>query len=355
MEEENDDLMSLFESNNELLFDNFEDIKENEIKNNEINNIDAVDDDNQEEVDGDEGKQEEGEEVSNDESDSSPTLFSSVADILKEQGFLPSLDSSINIKSVEDFSKALNDEISIQAKAMSDEYLSNLDLDKIVNSRQENLQLESIDENYLKENIEIAKNIIFQDYINQGLSEERAIKLIKKTVDLGEDILIEDALESKKSIQDFNLKQEKQAHLDAQKQLREEKEEQIRIEQNIKKLIFESKELIKGVAPNKTLQDKVYKSMTDIISKNAITGELENSFLKERNLNPLQFDVKMYYAYVLTDGFNDFTKLMQKGKSSAVKDLEMIIRQPKQEDNGTPYYMQDPNSYDSPFGSELVL
>jgi hypothetical protein len=94
--------------------------------------------------------------------------------------------------------------------------------------------------------------------------------------------------------------------------------------------------------------------MTEVVSKNPQTGELENKFMKDRSGNPIEFDTKMYYFYELTNGFTDLGKISTNVNSKAVKDLEKALRKTKFEDNGTPGYLSDPNSY-SGFGSELVI
>ena len=77
--------------------------------------------------------------------------------------------------------------------------------------------------------------------------------------------------------------------------------------------------------------------------------------MKDRNTNPIEFDTRMYYLYELTNGFRDLSNISKQVESKAIKKMEQAMRQTRFEDNGLPNYMVDPNSYDSPFGSELVL
>ena len=355
--EDNEDLMSLFDGGQDFVFDYTpDDIDEqdnldedNQDEQDDINN-DAIDDDNQENVDSDDDEEED----ESSQSDTSPNLFSSVADVLKEQGLLPSLESSKDIKSVEDFATIVNKEIEAQASIRAEQYLNSLDVESVTKAKQELQSLESVDENYLKDNLDYAKNIIYQDYINQGLSKERAEKLLKKTIDLGEEMVIEEAMESKQSLVEYNNRMQEQAKLEASKRLEDEKKQQIELEKQLQQLVYKQ-DLIKGLPTTKALQDRVYKSMTEIVSKNPQTGEMENKFMKERNSNPVEFDAKMYYIYELTNGFTDLSTISKQVGSKAVKNLEKALRQTRTEDSGIPHYLQDPNSYDSPFGSELVL
>jgi len=211
-------------------------------------------------------------------------------------------------------------------------------------------------EDYLKDNLETAKDIILRDYINQGLSEDRARKMLRKTIDLGEDVIVEEALESKESLKVF---ESKQAALELQRVEQDkinQAKEQEKIDNYIKQFIFDSKEVIKGIPNTKAISDKVFKTMTEVVAKNPQTGELENKFMNDRSKNPIEFDTKMYYLYELTNGFSDLSKIKTVATSSATKNLEKAIRKVKFEDNGTPGYLTDPASYTGGnFGSELVI
>lgn len=358
MEVENES-MDIFGSGMELNLDynnyeeNFDDEpSDSSIEGNEdeINNK-PIEENDPESVDGEEDENNEEDES---DVDSSPNLYSSISNVLFEQGIIPSLESSENIKTSEDFVGALKKEIDLQAEQRLEEYLQNLDLNKIAVSRKTQLELSSIDEDYLKDNLDVAKDIIFRDYINQGLSEERATKLLRKTIDLGEDMVIEDALESAQSLKEFEARSEQQERVRYTQQLAEQAAEQESINNSIKNTIYSSKEVITGLPNTKALQDRVFKSMTEVVSKNPTTGEMQNKFMQSRSVNPIEFDTKMYYLYELTNGFSDLSGISKTVTSKAVKNLEKVLRKTRFEDNGTPDYLQDPPSYGG-IGSELVF
>jgi hypothetical protein len=83
-------------------------------------------------------------------------------------------------------------------------------------------------------------------------------------------------------------------------------------------------------------------------------GIMENQLMKDRRENPVDFDTKMYYLYEITKGFKDFSKIVSKSESTAIKRLEGELRKTKFQDNGTPAYLSDPESYGG-VGSELVI
>lgn len=354
--EENENLMSIFENGQELNFDNQFIDTDDDVDTDNVDidkNIEAIEGEGSEDVDSDEDNSSEGDDS---DDDSSPNLYSSISDVLFEQGLLPSLESSKDIKTVDDFTNALKAEIENQTTLKVNDYLSNLDLEKIATSKKTLLELDSIDEDYLKENLEVAKNIILKDYINQGLSEDRARKMLRKTIDLGEDILLEDALESKESLKAFESKQTALELQRVEQDKINQAKEQEQINNQIKQFVFESKEVIKGIPNTKAIGDKVFKTMTEVVAKNPVTGDLENKFMNDRFKNPIEFDTKMYYLYELTNGFSDLTKIKTTVTSSATKNLEKALRRVKFEDNGQPGYLTDPASYTGGnFGSELVI
>lgn len=306
-------------------------------------NIKTVENEDSEDVDSEEDDQDEGSE----DSGSSSNLYSSLAAVIHEQGLLPSLDiEKEKIESIEDFVEAFKREQEIQAQSKLDEYVKNLDVESIAQSKQLISNLESIDEDYLKDNLEVAKRIIYDDYINQGLGETKAVRLLNRLVDLGEEAILEDAQESLESLKEFENRKIEASKEDYKKRVDEEKKYQEKIDADIKNTIYNKKDLIEGLPVTKALQDKVYKSINDIVGK-APDGTFENRFMKERRENPIEFETRMYYLYELTNGFKDYSKLMSSGKSKAVNELEKIAKKTSIKDNGLPLWAQDSNSYDA--------
>lgn len=353
--------MSMFDNNFELNIspDDFSDYTENEETENTLdssnddildNTNDTIENDNSEEVDS-EDDQSEGDD-SNNESESSSNLYSSLTKVIYEQGLLPSLDiENTKIESVDDFVNAFKIEQEKQAQLKLEEYISNLDVNQIAQSKQTILDLESITIDSLSENLDLAKKLIYQDYLNQGLDEKKATRMVARSVDLGEDTILEDAEESLKSLKEFENRKIEFEKENYKIRLEEDRVAQEKMDLELKNKIYNTKDLIKGLKPSKALQDKVYKSINDIVGKSP-DGIFENKFMRERRENPIDFETRMYHIYELTNGFKDYSKLETSAKSNAVKDLESIVRKSKTLDNGTPLWAQDKNSY---FGNGHVL
>ena len=360
MEDDNELGMGLFEGNQELNF-NFaipEDDNTDEEENDDNTNVDDttlennnhVEDDSSEEVD-----EEDVEDEGSEGSESSSNLYSSLAAFVHEQGLLPSLDIDLkDIKSADDFANVFNKELDIQAELRLNDYLANLDLNKIGIAKQEIKDLNTLNVDILKNDIDLAKRIIYDDYLNQGLDEKKANRMLNRLIDLGEDAILEDAEESLESLKEFKAREIERETQSYKERLEADKIQQAKLDEQMKKTIYESKDLIAGLKPNKTLQDKVYKSINDIVGKSP-DGTFENKFMKERRENPLEFEIRMYHFYELTNGFKDLSKISTTAKSSAVKDLEKIARQTKLKDNGTPLWQQDANTYSNFSGHVLNL
>lgn len=354
--EEDEIGMSLFSSNQELNFNypqNEEYSKEDDetiVDTSTQENNNQVEDKSSEEVD-----EEDVDDEGGDDGESSSNLYSSLAAFVHEQGLLPSLNIDLKeIKTADDFANAFSKELDIQAEARLNDYLDNLDLDKIGASKREINDLNSVSSDSLRDDIDLAKRIILEDYINQGLDEKKANRMLNRLIDAGEDAILEDAAESLESLKEFKSREiEKETQFYRQR-LEAEKVEQAKLDEQMKKTIYDSKDLISGLKANKSLQDKVYKSINDIVGKSP-DGVFENKFMKERRENPLEFEIRMYHFYELTNGFKDLTKISSTAKSSAVADLEKIARKTKLQDNGIPLWAQDDNTYSNVSGHVLNI
>lgn len=350
--------MGLFDSSNMKLNFNFDDDDtpdENIIDDDEESTdepiIDAVEEDIPEDVDSDDVDEDSD---SDDDDKSSSNIYSSLTKVIHEQGLLPSLDiNTAKIENVDDFVNAMKVEQDAQVQIKLDEYISNLDVNQLAQSRQVINDLNNLDQDVLSQNIDLAKQLIMDDYANQGLDEKKIARHLKRLTDLGEEAILEDAIDSLESLKEFEGRRIENQKLEYAKNLEADKARQVQLDADLKRNIYERTDLINGLKPTKALQDKVYDSINKIVGKSP-EGEFENKFMRERRINPVEFETKMYFLYEMTDGFTNYSKLSSGAKSSAVNDLEKAARKTSIKDNGTPTWMQDSQSY-SGFGSGKIL
>ena len=369
MGEDNNLEMDLFNSDFELELNS---IEENTTDVDEVTDVDENNNGNSGEdaispegvAENSDDQEDEGNEDNN--SSPNPNLYSSVAALLHEQGLFPSLDlTKDKIETLDDFVKSFNSELenkvkdTLVSKIGEDGYnalqkgISLLELNQY--NQQQSL-LNDIKESEIQDNTELAKQIVYQDYINQGLSEEKSLKLLQRLVESGDELLIKDAKESLESIKEFNKKEFERKQTESnQKLIDAEKNKEIHT-QKLKDSIYNTTSLINGQEFNKDFQNKVYKSMTQVIGKDQ-NGRPENKLMNYRRENPIEFDTKLYYLFELTNGFKDFSKFTTVSQSQAVKDLERVIRSNSfsQSTSNDPDYLTDANSYQGIEGDELVF
>lgn len=294
----------------------------------------------QEQEDRDEGDNSEEDEAS------SSNLYSSIAGVLQEQGLLPSLNlESDKVESIDDFVNIFKREADSIAQSKVDEIINNLDLEKIASHKININNLSEITNDMLANDINMAKRLIREDYINQGFDQAKVDRLVNRLSTLGDDAILEDAAESLSSLKAFNARKIEEERDAYQAFLEKQAKELEESDARIKKHIYEKDDLIDGLKPTKAMRDSVYKSITEVVGKDP-QGNLENQFMKDRRENPVEFETRMYYMYTLTNGFKDFSKLIAPAKSSAISELEKAFKKSRQSsDNGLPAWAQDPDSY----------
>jgi hypothetical protein len=328
--------------------------------NNEINrsedDSDLDDQDDSESVaDGDDDQ---GEGDDND----SPNLFSSVASVLYDEGILPSLDiNSLDINNADGLAKAVSNEVDNLVKSKIVEKLGESGYEYVTkgvtvedyNEYKTNSDtLDSITEDALANDIELSKRVVYQDFINKGLSDAKAMQFIERSLAAGEHTVIDDAKEALESLKAYNVSQlesKRDQALEAEKQAELDR---IELETKVKNSVYGTKELFKGFPIQKNTQDKVYKSMTTIVGTSP-QGVSENALMRTRREDPVGFDTKLYYLYEITKGFSDFSKINKGGRSSAIKDLERAARA-NINSGSTPSFVQDKDSYDSPLDGHVL-
>lgn len=313
-----------------------------------------------------EDDQDEGGDNDEDGSDTppNPNLFSSVATILSNQGVLPSLDiDNTEIKSVDDLTNAVKNEVDALYKARLVEQFGEegynyiekgVAPEQVVDYQDRSNVLNSITEDRLIEDVDLSKNVIYEDYLSKGMSPEQAGRLIERIAQAGDEALIEDAKLSLNSLKHFTKAQIDKQAADVVRRQADAEKARVENELKVKNSIYGTTSLANGPDINKSVQDNVYKLMTTVVGKDQY-GNPENALMKARRENQVEFDTKLYYLYELTKGFSDFSKFGRKGKSKAISDLERALQANQNDHSGQPGFVQDKNSYDSPYGDILNI
>jgi hypothetical protein len=164
-------------------------------------------------------------------------------------------------------------------------------------------------------------NLIMRDLLNRNFSKEKAEKLLKRSIESGDDI--DDAKEAHKNLLE-------QVKLRKQEDLKIAEQRQAEIEKN-KQTLIESVDKTKEIIPGVKLTDDVKKFIKEGLT--APTGRTKDGQLRtvvtdKRDEDPTGFNTKLLY-YIklgLFDKEPDFSTLKNSKVTSAVAELEKNLR-----------------------------
>ena len=285
------------------------------------------------------GKSQEVKENAEPDSDGkSPNFYASIAKSLKEDGILTLDENDFNnIKTADDvallFQKQLETMLDGQQKRITDALNNGIQPDVIKEYEGVISYLNGIDEDTIKAETQEAEdlrgNIIYQDYINRGFSQERAEKEVKKAFDAGTDV--DDAIDSLKELKQFyttqyngtleSAKQERQTRIIREKELSAQ----------IEKKFLETEDPIKDIKLSELERKKILGQYTKFVDKDELGNPL-NAIQKYAKENPVDYQYNINLLYYLTNGFKDLGTVIQqqvkKNTRSALSNLESTLRNP---------------------------
>lgn len=297
------------------------------------------------------------------EDSDSPNIFSSFAKSLESSGVLTSLDDETfnSIVDEESLVKAMEKQIEarLDERQKRIEAALNSGVDSDVIKRYESVikNLDSITEDQLTAETEEAenyrKNLIYNDYVSKGFSQEKAVKLTEASINDGSDI--DDAREAldslkKRYIDEYNtiLETKKREAENATKERQERAE-------NLKKTIINGKE------------ENFLGLQLDTKTKEAIYDNLSNASFYDKELdihltkiqkyekeNPDDFLKYISMFFTLTDGFKNVDKIFRNTNNKEMKkrtsNLEKVLTKNSTLTEGGIKFMngtsvkEDPNS-----------
>jgi hypothetical protein len=190
----------------------------------------------------------------------------------------------------------------------------------------------NITEEDLTESEDLRRKVIEQHYkMTTNFNESKIKKLVENIFNLGEDET--EAIEALEVIKESTKKQIEEVK---KQTLEQQKMQQKLIEdarENMKKLIYETDEIIKGQKINKQTQKKLEEMILQPVAKDA-NGNALNAIWAKRAENPQEFDLKV--AYLLHTGIFDgkMDKIKSKTKTEVVTGFEEMLRSKNQSQGG---------------------
>lgn len=182
-------------------------------------------------------------------------------------------------------------------------------------------KVKSINEADIETDTDLASNLIYYDFIEQGLSKDKAAILTDSIMEGSKHIEL--AKLAKKSLE-TSLVNKFQNKIKENEDILKANEEKAKSELNtIKEKVTKIDEIIKGVKITPAVKDKVVNSLTKPVSKNK-SGNFNNEVMEQYNSNP-EYKIALHYLHILTDGFTDFSKLSQKIETKTIKNIDKLL------------------------------
>lgn len=288
------------------------------------------------------------------------TSYSIFASALAEEGIFTSIaeEDISKVSSAEDLVSLIDKEVSLrldEKQRRIDEALNASVSPKEV-TQYENVisYLDGLDDITINseeaEGTTLRENLIYQDFINRGFSEDRAKRETAKSFNAGSDI--EDAKEALESVKSFYKDKYKNIITENKTKIESDKAAEITKHKKIETSILKDKEIIPGIelneATRKQIADNLYKPVhTD---KN---GNKISNIQKFQNENPEEFMSKLAVIFTLTNGFKDFSKIVtpivNKETKKAINMLDRQLNNPSNSTGSPSFFngIQDENSNDT--------
>lgn len=268
---------------------------------------------------------------------SSPNLYSSIASALKNDGIFPDFtkEELDAVKSPDDFAELV--EKAVQAKfdertKRIDEALGNGVQPDTVKMYEQTLgYLNGIDEDAVSEEGEEGENLrrqlIFNDLVNRGYSQEKAQRELEKSFKSGSDV--DDAKDALEALKKFYNDGYAKVRKDAKDQAEAMRASQKKQADDLRKMILDEDVKLGDTKLDKKTCNRVYDAISKPVYKDPETGRLMTALQQFQKEHPLEFIKQIGMWYVLTDGgknMDGFTKPQVRAeKNKSIRELSRKI------------------------------
>ena len=292
------------------------------------------------------------------------TFYSSIAYALRNDGILPDFsdEEMDKVKAPEDFAelidKAVTSRFDERMKRI-DQALGNGVQPDTVRMYEQTLQyLGSINDEALSAEGEEAENLrrqlIYNDLVNRGYTQDRANREIEKSFKSGSDI--DDARDALEALNKFYRDGYENVQKEAKQRVEAQKAEQKKNADEFKKMVIDEGLKIGDTELDKRTCQRIYDAVTKPAYKDPESGQLLTLVQKFQKEKPLEFLKQIGMWYVLTDGGKDMSKL---GKSQArieknknIRELERKINTSQLGPDGSLRYSSGVGSGEDPLLSD---
>lgn len=311
------------------------------------------------------GKDNEGKEdtVSDNDADgTSPNNFySSIANACAVDGIFPNLDDETIKKAVdaESFSNLIEAEINARfdekQKRISQALENGVEPTDIKKYESTLNYINTITDAAIAEESEkgeqLRYNLIYQDFINKGMTPDKAKKFADRTVDAGTDV--EDAKEALLSNKKFFSNAYNKMLQDAQQKADEEKAEREKNAKELEKSLMKDKQLFGDMEISNDIRKKAFDSVSKPVYKDPETGDYMTAIQKYESEHRAEFLKYTGLIFAMTNGFKDFDSFakgkVKKEVKKGLRELEQTLNNTRRNNDGSLRMVtnqkDDPNSF----------
>jgi len=303
--------------------------------------------DKPESVGSEKNNEEKGGSSADDGGGTSPSNFySSIANAMAEDGIFPNLDEETLNKVVD--AETLSDAIEAEIKArfnegqqrILDALKNGVEPSEIRNYENTLSYINSIKESDLmaedEKGEQLRSRLIYQDFINKGMSPEKAQKLTQRSIDAGTDV--EDAKEALQSNRDYFQDGYNKLLKDAEKQAEEDRAERKKQQEKLKDSILKDKTIMGDMDVSQDVRKKVYDNIAKPVYRDPETGEYLTAIQRYEMEHRADFLKYAGLFFTLTDGFKDFKSFIKgevkKEKRKGLRELEQTLSNTRRDANG---------------------
>ena len=294
-------------------------------------------------------KEGKGDTVTDEEPDgTSPNdnFYSSIANALAVDGIFPNLDDETVKKAVdaESFSDLIEAEINARfdekqqriSKALENgveptdikKYESTLDyISKITDAA---IAEES------EKGEQLRYNLIYQDFLNKGMSPDKAKKYTDRTINAGTDV--EDAKEALQSNKEFFSGEYNRLLQEAQQQADEEKAERSKQAKQLQTSLLKDKNLFGDMEISSDIRKKAFETVSKPVYRDPETGDYMTALQKYEIEHRADFLKYTGLIFAMTNGFKDFDSFakgkIKKEMRKGLRDLEKTLNNTSRSKDG---------------------
>lgn len=308
-----------------------------------------------------EGKKEDTVHGDDQDGTSPDNFYSSIANALAVDGIFPNLDEETVKKAVdaETFSNLIESEINARLdekqQRISKALESGVEPTDIKKYEDTLTYINSITDAALAEESEKGEQtrstLIYQDFLNKGMTPEKAKKLTDRAIEAGTDV--EDAKEALMSNKEFFTGEYNRLLQEAQQKFEEDKADRAKQAQQLQESMLNDKQLMGDIEISKDIRKKAFDAISKPVYRDPDTGNYLTAMQKYQAENKADFIKYTGLIYTLTNGFKDFDAFV-KGKvkkkmKKGLRDLEQTLNNTRRYNDGSLKMVtnqkEDPNSF----------